>query len=374
MLRDGCLRPEESDYSLAQFPNTLILVPTRELALQVEAEAQKFTYRTGIATQAVFGGEKPMIQLRKLSTGCDVLVATPGRLIDFLSQGVVSVAAVKNLILDEADRMLDIGFEPQLRQIVEASGMPKDRRTTLFSATFPPSVQNLARDFLSVSIDVKQEIIPVEDKFGMLVQVLRGEERFSELPEAAKTGNCIVFVETKSMADVIEGQLSRIGIRAAAMHGDKSQQQRFRALNAFKKGNTRVLIATDVAARGLDIDDIGLVINYDVPSNIDSYVHRIGRTGRAGREGYAISFVNGRDSGLLPDLKKLFEDNDQPLSEEFHDLMRQCIRSRPRNRNSFRRGHRIPPMAATGNSAAATATIPVSLVSPAAASVAIPAA
>ena len=142
------------------------------------------------------------------------------------------------------------------------------------------------------------------------------------------------------MADVIEGQLSRIGIRAAAMHGDKSQQQRFRALNAFKKGNTRVLIATDVAARGLDIDDIGLVINYDVPSNIDSYVHRIGRTGRAGREGYAISFVNGRDSGLLPDLKKLFEDNDQPLSEEFHDLMRQCIRSRPRNRNSFRRGHR----------------------------------
>ncbi|KAH9251926.1 hypothetical protein BASA81_010130 [Batrachochytrium salamandrivorans] len=289
-------------------PSALILAPTRELASQINDEAVKFCYCTGIQPVVVYGGAEIRDQIRLLDRGCDILVATPGRLVDLIERGRVTLSCVQFLVLDEADRMLDMGFEPQIRRIVMQEDMPRERRTFMFSATFPKEIQRLAADFLEDYIfitvgrvggaasDITQKIEYVDDdKFPYLIRAL---EQVSE-------GLVLVFVETKRAADMLENYLQREGFPTTSIHGDRTQAEREEALRLFKSGRKPILVATDVAARGLDISSVGMVINYDMPTHIDDYVHRIGRTGRAGNKGVAISLFCDKNRGLAADLCEL---------------------------------------------------------------------
>lgn len=295
-------------------PSALILAPTRELAVQIEQEAQKFCYMTRIRPVVVYGGARMKDQLYSVSRGADMLVATPGRLVDMIQRGYIRLEGVRFLILDEADQMLDMGFIPQLRKIVEEFGMvgKAERQTMMFSATFPHEIQQLASDFLkndyiflSVGVvgqaaqDVQQsvEYVHNRDKDAFLLQLL-----------GTIDGRVLVFVETKRKADELQWFLQNKGIPGNSIHGDRTQGEREYALNEFKEGRGNVLVATSVAARGLDIPKVQYVINYDMPSNIQSYVHRIGRTGRAGNVGHAVSFVNETNSNVSRELCKILED------------------------------------------------------------------
>jgi len=291
---------------------------TRELACQIFDEAGKFTFRTGIRPVVVYGGADTGSQMRELERGCDLLVATPGRLIDLVERAKLSLACVRFLVLDEADRMLDMGFEPQIRRIVQEERMPTcddGRQTFMFSATFPPEIQRLARDFLreyvfltvgrvgSASRDVKQMVEFVED-YKKTEYVVR---HLSAVPD----GLILVFVETKRAADKLEYDLQREGFSSTSIHGDRSQREREDALAAFKSGRCPILVATDVASRGLDISGVTHVFNYDMPSSIDDYVHRIGRTGRVGNTGIAVSFFNESNRALARELADLLIENEQ---------------------------------------------------------------
>eukprot|EP01080_Neovahlkampfia_damariscottae_P007110 gene7110-11273_t len=300
------------------YPSTVIMTPTRELAIQIYDEAKKFAFKTGLIPQVVYGGDPIKEQMRELNKGCDILVATPGRLIDLLERGKVSLGGCKFLILDEADRMLDMGFEPQIRQIVEKEDLPKigERQTLMFSATFPKEIQQLASDFLdnyifltvgtvgsaSSFIVQKVEFVEENDKKEVLLGLLKKAQ-----------DKTLVFVETKRAADELEYFLYKQGLKADSIHGDRTQQERVQSLNAFKTGEVNVLVATSVAARGLDINDVGHVINYDLPSAIDDYVHRIGRTGRKGNNGLATSFYNDKNKNIMKDLCKLLDQAEQEI-------------------------------------------------------------
>ncbi|OQS06046.1 DEAD/DEAH box RNA helicase [Thraustotheca clavata] len=318
MLRNGPANIDEDAGNGRRrkiFPTALILAPTRELASQIYDEAKKFCYCTGVAPVVVYGGADVGSQLRNLERGCDMMVATPGRLVDLIERGRVSLAGIQFLILDEADRMLDMGFEPQIRRIVEQEDMPRERQTFMFSATFPREIQRLASDFLrdyifltvgrvgAASKDVKQTVVYVDqqDKERYLVRFL------SEVHD----GLILVFVETKRSADYLEDMLCHEGFPATSIHGDRSQREREEALQSFRSGRTPVLVATDVAARGLDISGVTQVINYDLPSNIDDYVHRIGRTGRVGNVGNALSMVNEKNRNIIRELHELLIENGQ---------------------------------------------------------------
>lgn len=318
MLRNGPLpEPEARRSKNSAFVTSLILAPTRELAIQIHDEAQKFCYCTGIRPVVVYGGANIQNQQRELDGGADILVATPGRLVDLIERGRVRLDTVRFLVLDEADRMLDMGFEPQIRRIVEQEGMPVDRQTFMFSATFPVEIQRLAGDFMrnyiflavgrvgSASKDVTQTIEWVEqnDKIDFVIEFL------SRAPD----GLVLVFVETKRGADYLEELLTRYNFPASSIHGDKSQKEREDALKWFKSGRTPILVATDVAARGLDIPNVTQVINFDLPSNIDDYVHRIGRTGRVGNVGHALSLINDKNRNIAKELAELFVENQQEL-------------------------------------------------------------
>ena len=300
------------------YPEALVLAPTRELAQQIYEEGQRFAYMTGIACVCIYGGADIRDQLRQIeSRGCDLLVGTPGRLVDLIERGRIAMANVRFLVLDEADRMLDMGFEPQIRRIVEEEGMPNgdNRQTMMFSATFPANIQRLASDFLndyvyltvgrvgSASKDVTQNVEFVEerDKIDVLMKFLYTIE----------DGLILIFVETKRSCDYIEDVLCSNGFPACSIHGDKSQSEREEALRAFKRGTTPVMVGTDVASRGLDIPNVTQVINYDLPTNIDDYVHRIGRTGRAGNTGSALSFINEKNAGVVRELRDMLAENDQ---------------------------------------------------------------
>lgn len=301
------------------FPLALVLSPTRELSSQIYEEARKFTYQTGIRPVVVYGGAPQMQQLRELERGCDFLVATPGRLIDIMDRARVSLERVGYLALDEADRMLDMGFEPQIRRIVEGENMPRpgERQTLLFSATFPKEIQRLAADFMhdyvflsvgrvgsSTELIVQVvEYVPAADKRQMLLDLLQSVEK----------GLTLIFVETKKGADALEDFLVRNGLPAASIHGDRTQGEREAALKSFRTGRTPVLVATDVAARGLDIPHVTHVINYDLPTDIDDYVHRIGRTGRAGKKGLATAFFSEKDSGLAAKLQEILSETNQEV-------------------------------------------------------------
>ncbi|KDP26941.1 hypothetical protein JCGZ_21034 [Jatropha curcas] len=308
------------------YPLALILSPTRELSMQIHEEARKFSYQTGVKVVVAYGGAPINQQLRELERGVDILVATPGRLVDLLERARVSLQMVKYLALDEADRMLDMGFEPQIRKIVEQNDMPRPgaRQTMLFSATFPKEIQRLASDFLfnyiflavgrvgsSTDLIVQRvEFVHESDKRSHLMDLLHAQRANGVQGKQALT---LVFVETKKGADSLEHWLCINGFPATSIHGDRTQQEREQALRSFRSGNTPILVATDVAARGLDIPHVAHVVNFDLPNDIDDYVHRIGRTGRAGKTGLATAFFNEGNSSLARALADLMQESNQEV-------------------------------------------------------------
>ncbi|KAL9258993.1 DEAD-box ATP-dependent RNA helicase 37-like protein [Drosera capensis] len=309
-------------------PLALILSPTRELSMQIHEEARKFAYQTGVKVVVVYGGAPITQQLRELERGVDILVATPGRLVDLIERVRVSLVSIKYLALDEADRMLDMGFEPQIRKIVDESGMPGrgKRQTMLFSATFPKEIQRLASDFLSnyiflavgrvgSSTDLivqRVEFVQENDKRSYLMDLLHAQKTNGIHGKQSLT---LVFVETKKGADQLEYYLTMNGFPATSIHGDRTQQEREMALRSFKSGNTPILVATDVAARGLDIPHVAHVINFDLPNDIDDYVHRIGRTGRAGKTGLATAFFNEGNMSMARSLAELMQESNQEVPD-----------------------------------------------------------
>ncbi|KAM0937575.1 putative RNA helicase [Dioscorea sansibarensis] len=312
--------------SRTAYPLALILSPTRELSVQIHAEARKFAYQTGVKVVVAYGGAPINQQLRDLERGVEILVATPGRLVDLLERARVSLQMIRYLALDEADRMLDMGFEPQIRRIVEQMDMPPSgvRQTMLFSATFPKEIQRLASDFLAYYIFLavgrvgsstdlivqRVEFVLESDKRSHLMDLLHAQRANGVQGKQALT---LVFVETKKGADSLEHWLCMNGFPATTIHGDRTQQEREHALRSFKSGLTPILVATDVAARGLDIPHVAHVVNFDLPNDIDDYVHRIGRTGRAGKSGLATAFFNENNSNLARSLADLMQEANQAV-------------------------------------------------------------
>ncbi|XP_054830167.1 ATP-dependent RNA helicase DDX3X isoform X5 [Eublepharis macularius] len=318
-----------------QYPISLVLAPTRELAVQIYEEARKFAYRSKVRPCVVYGGADIGQQIRDLERGCHLLVATPGRLVDMMERGKIGLDFCKYLVLDEADRMLDMGFEPQIRRIVEQDTMPPKgaRQTMMFSATFPKEIQMLARDFLeeyiflavgrvgSTSENITQKVVWVEesDKRSFLLDLLNatGKDCLGEFQHnsngSGKDSLTLVFVETKKGADSLEDFLYHEGYACTSIHGDRSQRDREEALHQFRSGRSPILVATAVAARGLDISNVKHVINFDLPSDIEEYVHRIGRTGRVGNLGLATSFFNERNINITKDLLDLLVEAKQEV-------------------------------------------------------------
>ena len=285
----------------------LIITPTRELCLQVEESVRTYSRQRPVRSIAIYGGMPFDPQVRKLLQAPEIVVATPGRLLDHVSQRTIDLSRVEVLVLDEADRMLDMGFIPDVRRIVNL--LPRERQTLMFSATFSTQVKKLAADFLRDPAFV--QVTPKNTASELVRQVVIGVDKgrkrdvLSELIRSGRIEQALVFTRTKHGASRLAMQLERDGIAATAIHGDKSQPQRVRALNDFKNGKVAILVATDVAARGLDIDTLPHVVNYELPSVASDYIHRIGRTGRAGSEGDAISLVSLEERPLLADIERL---------------------------------------------------------------------
>ncbi|MEN8185071.1 MAG: DEAD/DEAH box helicase, partial [Myxococcota bacterium] len=285
----------------------LVLAPTRELAAQIAESFRSYTPGRRIRCEVVFGGVGKRAQVTALRRGVDVLVATPGRLLDLMSDGEVDLSQVEMFVLDEADRMLDMGFIPDVRRITQA--LPRKRQTLLFSATQPREIRELASRLLHEPVEVavdpvsstveptSQSVYFVDGprKLGMLLTLLASD----------RIARALVFARTKRRADRLARSLSREGVEAAAIHGDKSQNNRVRTLEGFKRGRTRVLVATDVAARGIHVEDIDTVINFDIPTEPETYVHRVGRTGRAGASGTALSLCGADEREQLASIERL---------------------------------------------------------------------
>ena len=286
---------------------SLILTPTRELAIQIQESFAAYGRHTGLKTTVVFGGVSQGPQTTALRGGIDVLIATPGRLLDLIDQGFVKLQHLKIFVLDEADRMLDMGFINDVKKIINK--IPAKRQTLFFSATMPPEIQKLANTILSNP--VKVEVTPVSstaEKVEQAVYFVDKKDKKNLLYFILQDKNimsALVFTRTKHGADKVMKDLVKSGIRAEAIHGNKSQSQRQNALKNFKERKTRVLVATDIAARGIDIDELSHVINFELPNIPESYVHRIGRTGRAGASGIALSFCDLEERDYLKDINKL---------------------------------------------------------------------
>ncbi|HIY71572.1 MAG TPA: DEAD/DEAH box helicase [Candidatus Luteimonas excrementigallinarum] len=290
-------------------PRALVLVPTRELAVQVADSIKAYGRHMRLNVTMIFGGVGMQPQIDNLRRGVDVLVACPGRLLDHLDSGHAKLDAVEMLVLDEADRMLDMGFLPSIKRVL--SRVPKQRQTMLFSATFEPRIRALAMDLLDRPVEVQvaaqntiadtivHRVHPVDSasKRDLLIDILAKRH----------TDRVLVFGRTKHGCNRLAEQLAQAGLPSVAIHGNKSQAQRQKALDAFKAGRARILVATDVAARGLDIPELPLVINHDLPMVAEDYVHRIGRTGRNGAQGEALSLVAPEEGGLLRDIQRLLK-------------------------------------------------------------------
>ncbi len=281
-------------------PRALVLVPTRELALQVAEQAEKLSHKTGLRIATVYGGVGYGPQEQALRKGVDVVIATPGRLIDHLEKRNVNFMSLQVLVLDEADRMLDIGFLPDIRRIMRQ--LPKERQTFLFSATLQPIVA-LAREVTrsdAVRVEVEKTVTPDTIKHALYpVPEHMKFQLLKRLLEDDHMDSVLIFARTKHRADRIVRDLQRAKIQAAVIHGNRSQSQRIAALDAFKRGRTRVLVATDIAARGIDVEGISHVVNYDMPMQAEDYVHRIGRTGRAQAIGEAYTLVTPADERMV---------------------------------------------------------------------------
>jgi superfamily II DNA/RNA helicase len=309
-LLQRMMKHENASTSPARHPvRALVLTPTRELAVQVAENVAKYAKRSLLRSTVVFGGMDMKPQTAELKAGVEVLIATPGRLLDHIEAKNCALHQVEYVVLDEADRMLDIGFLPDLQRIL--SFLPKQRQTLLFSATFSPEIRRLAQSYLQdpVTVEVaarnatastvEQRFFSVndDDKRRAVRQFLRDRQ----------LSQALVFVNSKLGAARLARSFERDGLKTAALHGDKSQDERLKSLAAFKAGEVDLLVATDVAARGLDIADLPAVFNFDVPFNAEDYVHRIGRTGRAGQSGLAITLVARDDTRLVADIEKLIK-------------------------------------------------------------------
>jgi ATP-dependent RNA helicase RhlE len=299
-----------TSFSPARHPvRALILTPTRELAVQVYDSFRTYGKHVPLRYAVVYGGVPIEPQTRELLAGVEVLIATPGRLLDHVGQRTVNLSQVEILVLDEADRMLDMGFLPDIRRIVELLGNRK--QTLLFSATFSSEIRALARTLLNdpVSVDIEPQTTSADtvDQVVYLVDADRKRELLGQLVRKRNLHQVLVFTRTKLMAGRLASQLDRDGVEAISIHGDRSQPERERALADFKSGAVRVLVATDVAARGLDIDALPIVVNYELPHTAHDYVHRIGRTGRAGAAGEAVSLVAPDEEDYLKAVNRLLK-------------------------------------------------------------------
>jgi ATP-dependent RNA helicase RhlE len=288
-------------------PRALILAPTRELALQIADSFRDYGRHLSLRIAVVFGGVGQGPQVEALRRNAEVVVATPGRLLDLIGQGHAKFDALETLVLDEADRMLDMGFIDPIRRIIAV--LPRRRQTLMFSATMPPEILKLAQSILvdPVQVSVTPVSRPAEGVTQWVLHVDRGNKRalLSEVLRDPAMKRVMVFTRTKHGANRVAEQLDRSGVRAAAIHGNKSQSARQRALTSFKQGQIRVLVATDIAARGVDIDGVSHVINFELPNEPESYVHRIGRTARAGASGVALSFCDPEERGMLRAIERL---------------------------------------------------------------------
>ncbi|MBU1126508.1 MAG: DEAD/DEAH box helicase [Patescibacteria group bacterium] len=320
----------------------LILLPTRELAIQVEETLKKIAGKAGLRTAIIIGGINPYPQIKQLKAKPHIIVATPGRLIDHIEQKHISLSNVGMLVLDEADRMLDMGFEPQLKSIL--ASVPTDRQTMLFSATMPARIADIARQYMKkplrievakpgTTVDTVQQevfIVPRDEKVNLLKQLLKENK-----------GTVLIFSRTKHGAKKIAQQIRQMGHTADEIHSNRSQAQRQQALKGFANGKYRILVATDIAARGIDVDNISLVINFDLPEQSEDYVHRIGRTGRAGRTGKAISFAVPEQKGDIAQIQKLINITlpiKSPTGESLASISREAPSGGQRNASKFSRG------------------------------------
>ncbi len=307
-LLQRMLKHESASTSPARHPvRALVILPTRELADQVAEQSKLYGKYTQLRTAVVFGGMDMKPQTLELKKGVEILVATPGRLLDHIEAKNVALNQVEYVVLDEADRMLDIGFLPDLQRIL--SYLPKQRTTLLFSATFSPEIKRLASSYLQDPVLIEtarpNETASTVEQHFYSVDADDKRRALQQIVKARGITQAFVFVNSKLGCARLARSLEREGMRTTALHGDKSQDERLKALEAFKKGEVDMLVATDVAARGLDIKDVPAVFNFDIPFNAEDYVHRIGRTGRAGASGLAVSFVSSSDQRLMVDIEKL---------------------------------------------------------------------
>lgn len=308
------------EYPRNNTPRALILAPTRELAAQIGDSIETYGKFLDLKHTVIFGGVNQNRQVRALDQGVDILVATPGRLLDLMNQGYCYLDEVSFFILDEVDRMLDMGFIHDIKKVLKE--IPEKRQTLFFSATMPPEMVKLAstmvRNPVRITIEPDQ---PAVERIAQRVMFVRKDDKNELLGNILKTdgmGKAIVFTQMKHVANRVVENLDRVGIAAAAIHGNKSQAARTKALDGFKSGRFPVLVATDVAARGIDVDDVTHVVNYDLPVEAETYVHRIGRTARAGAEGEAISFCSSEERSYLRDIEKLLG---KPVPADMdHDL------------------------------------------------------
>lgn len=335
----------------------LILTPTRELAIQIDESFAAYGKHTGLSHLVIFGGVSQHAQTNALRYGVDILIATPGRLLDLIDQRFINLSSIQMFVLDEADRMLDMGFIHDVKKVINK--IPTQRQTLFFSATMPSEIASLAGSILTNPARV--EVTPVSSTAEKIEQgvffVEKNDKRMLLLhllkDESIRTA--LVFTRTKHGADKVVKDLNRANIEAEAIHGNKSQTARQRALNLFKNGQIRVLVATDIAARGIDVDDLGHVINYELPNIPETYVHRIGRTGRAGASGIAYSFCDGEEREFLRDINKLIikaipviEEHPYPMSMGNYNQQKTITQQVPGRRpviNNFRRERKW-----TGNS------------------------
>jgi len=345
-------------------PIVLIIVPTRELAIQIEEEADKFIKR-GVKFCSIYGGVQRREQYKKLNAGVSICICTPGRLIDFVESNTTNLYRVTYLVIDEADRLLDMGFKPQLEQIL--SQVRKDRQILMWSATWPTEVKNLAKNYLTYNECIQvsignssqgnnyrgnHEILVANSNIEQIIHVMKNvyhkndqlyeiiNKHFNENKEEEKSEliakKILIFTSTKRMCNDLSYSLEEQWY-ISTLHGDKQQREREKALNNFKNGNTQILVATDVASRGIHVDDISLVINYDFPTNIEDYIHRIGRTARCGKKGVAISFVTDNDIKNVPKLIEILRQSNQHIPEELNNLSYQAMRH---NYNNYGRSRR----------------------------------
>ncbi|OQV19386.1 putative ATP-dependent RNA helicase DDX17 [Hypsibius exemplaris] len=323
-------------------PIVLVLAPTRELAVQCEEVAKTFGRHAGVRSCCVYGGAPRHGQVRDLSNGVEICIATPGRLLDFLESGKTNLARCTYLVLDEADRMLDMGFEPQIRKIMEQ--IRPDRQVMMWSATWPKEIRALAGEFLRdfVHCTIGSLNLSANQNITQIVAVVRELDKGAKLEQLLheiireKENKTIIFTETKRKADDLTRRLRQQGFPCVVIHGDKKQQEREWVLSEFRAGRSPILIATDVAARGLDVSDIKFVVNYDYPNQTEDYVHRIGRTARSEKTGTAYTFMTEDDAGQARELIEVLKESKQTINPELFQLME---RARPgRSGGRFRGG------------------------------------